>query len=60
MIDSVYRKDKNCYPQVFLEECYWVVKEIKMPNYVTDDINSLSDDSDIENSDYSGEKNPYK
>ena len=31
-----------------------------MPNYVTDDINSLSDDSDIENSDYSGEKNPYK
>ena len=31
-----------------------------MPNYVTDDINSLSDDSDIENSDYSGEKNPNK
>ena len=31
-----------------------------MPNYITDDINSSSDDSDIENPDYSGEKNPYK
>ena len=28
LVDSVYRKDKNCYPQVlFLEECKYVVKE---------------------------------
>ena len=29
MIDSVYRKDKNYYPQVFLEECKYFVKEKK-------------------------------
>ena len=21
LLDSIYRKDKNCYPQVFLEKC---------------------------------------
>ena len=25
LIDSVYRKDKNHYPQVFIEECKYVV-----------------------------------
>ena len=29
LIDSVYRKDKNYYPQVFLKECKYVVKEKK-------------------------------
>ena len=29
LIDSVYKKDKNYYPQVFLEECKYVVKEKK-------------------------------
>ena len=27
LLDSVYKKDKNYYPQVFLEECKYVVKE---------------------------------
>ena len=27
LIDSVFRTDKNYYPQVFLEECRYVVKE---------------------------------
>ena len=27
LIDSVYKKDKNYYPQVFLEECKYVVKK---------------------------------
>ena len=27
LIDSVYRKDKDHYPNVFLEECKYVVKE---------------------------------
>ena len=27
LIDSVYRTDKIYYPQVFLEECKYVVKE---------------------------------
>ena len=28
LIDSIYRKDKNYYPQVFLEKQKYVVKEI--------------------------------
>ena len=50
-----FRKDKNCYPQMFLEECRYVVKkkmseckyvvkEKKMSNYITDHRNI--DDSD--------------
>ena len=50
MIDSVFRTGKNYYPQVFLEECKYVVKGKMMPEYITDDIEILSD-SDRENSD---------
>ena len=49
MIDSVFRTGKNCYPQVVLEECKYVVKEKKIPNYITDDI-EISSDSHRENS----------
>ena len=51
MIDSVYRKEKDCYPQVFLEEYKYVVKEKKMSKFITDDKEISSDDSDRENSD---------
>ena len=56
MIDSVYRKDKNQYPQVFLEKLKYVVTEKKMPEYITDEIEISSynfdrEDSDEENSD---------
>ena len=27
LIDSVYRKNKDCYPKVFLEECKYEVKK---------------------------------
>ena len=27
LIDSVFRKGKNYYPKVFLEECKYIVKE---------------------------------
>ena len=37
LIDSVYRTARNYYPQVFLEECKYVVGEKKMPEYITDD-----------------------
>ena len=50
LIDSVFRTDKNYYPQVFLEECKYVVKENKMPEYITDDI-EISSNSDREDSD---------
>ena len=57
MIDSVYRRDKNYYPQVFLEECKYIVKEKKISNYITRHINISSDGSDREDSDYSDEEN---
>ena len=37
MFDSVFRSGKNYYPQVFLEECKYVVKEKKMPRFITKD-----------------------
>ena len=37
LIDSVYKKDKNYYPQVFLEEYKYVVKKKKSKN-ITDNI----------------------
>ena len=49
MIDSVFRTGKNCYPQVFLEECKYVFKEKKIPKYIIDDI-EFSSDTDGENS----------
>ena len=55
MIDSVFRADKNYYPQVLLGECKYVVKEKKkIPKYIIHDI-EISSDSDRENSD---EENP--
>ena len=51
MIDSVYRKDENYYPQVLLEECKYVVKERKMFVFITDKIEIFSDDSDKEDYD---------
>ena len=50
MINFVFRTGKNYYPQVFLEECQYVVKEKKIPKYIIDDI-EISSDSDRENSD---------
>ena len=41
---------------MYLEECKYVVKEKKISNYITDEINIFSDDSDREDSDYSDEE----
>ena len=63
LIDSVFRAGKNCYPQVFSEECKYVVIEKKIPKYIIDDIEIPSDydkeNSDEENFDekYSDEEN---
>ena len=51
LIDSIYRKDKNYYSQVFLEECKYVDKEQKMCKFIADDIEISCDDSDKEDSD---------
>ena len=50
LIDSVFKIGKNYYSQVFLE-CKYIVKEKKMIRYITDDLETFSDDSDKENSD---------
>ena len=43
MIDSVFATDKNYCPQVFLEECKYVVKEKKISKYIIDNIEISSD-----------------
>ena len=50
-IESVYRTGKSYYPQVFLEECKYVVKEKMMPGYINVKMETSSDDSDEENLD---------
>ena len=53
LIDSIIRIGNEYYSQVFLEECEYVVKEKKVPEYITDTIEISSDsgreDSDEEN-----------
>ena len=40
---------------MFLEECKYVVKELNTSDYITDDINISSDDSDYSNEENSNE-----
>ena len=57
MIDSVSQADKKYYPQTFLEECKYMQENIKIENYINEDLeNSDSDnetESDIDNEEYS-------
>ena len=50
LIDPVFRTGKNYYPEVFLEECKYVIKEKKMAEYITEDI-KIYCDSNWEDSD---------
>ena len=47
MLDSNFKANKNYYPQVFLKEYQYVIKEKKSHNYITDDV-EISSDSDEE------------
>ena len=38
LINSVFRGSKNHYPQMFLEECKYVVKEKKITKYIINNI----------------------
>ena len=42
LIDSIFRTGNNYHPQVFLEECKYVVKEKKMLKYIIDKIEILT------------------
>ena len=53
LISSVFRKSKNNYPQVLLEEYKHVVKDKKIPEYITDETDIFSESG----REYSGEKN---
>ena len=47
-----FRTDENYYPQVFLQELKYVLKEKKIPKYIIDNIDIFSDsDFDKENTD---------
>ena len=50
LLVSVFRTGKNYYPQVFLEECKYVVKEKMILKYIIDNT-EISSDSDEENFD---------
>ena len=54
-VDSVSRTGNNYYPQMFLKECKYVIKEKKMSKYIIDNI-EISSDSDRGHSD---EKHSY-
>ena len=49
LIESVFRTGINFYPEVFLEDCKYVVKEKKISKYITHDL-EISSDSDRKNS----------
>ena len=51
LLGSVYKKDKNYYPQVLLEECKHVIKEKKKStkNFITDDVEISSDNTNQKN-----------
>ena len=58
MIDSIFRTGKNWYPQVFLEECKYFIKEKKIPKYIIDDIEISSDEENsIEENSSEGNSN---
>ena len=49
MLDSVIRVNKKYYPQIFLEECKYVIRKNKMENLINDDLDlNSSDESDSE------------
>ena len=50
LIDAIFRTGNNYYLQVFLEEFRYIVKEKKMPEVITDDIEIFSDNFDREDS----------
>ena len=45
-IDSGFWIGKNYYPQVFLEECKYVVEDKKIPKCITDDIDISSESNE--------------
>ena len=46
ILDSVFKANKKYYLQKFLEECKYVQENIKIENYIDDDLKSDSDSNE--------------
>ena len=46
ILDSVIKANKKYYLQTFLEECKYVQENIKIENYIDDDLKSDSDSNE--------------
>ena len=49
MIDSVIKANKKYYPQKLLEECKYIQENIKIVNYIDEDLENSESDSDSNN-----------
>ena len=54
MIDSVIKANKKYYPQTFLEECKYIQENIKIENYINEDLENSESGSDSNNETESG------
>ena len=46
LIYSAFKMNKMYYPQVFLEECKYIIKKSKVSKYIYNDLEISSNDSD--------------
>ena len=46
MIESVIKANKKYYPQTLLEECKYIQENIKIENYIDDDLENSESDND--------------
>ena len=49
IIDSVIKANKKYYPQTLLEECKYMQENIKIENYINEDLEDSVSDSDTNN-----------
>ena len=49
MLDSAIRVNKTHYPQTPLEECKYEIKNTKMQNLISDDLDLSSSDDETDN-----------
>ena len=38
LVASIFKLGENCYPQVFLEDCKYIVKEKEVTRHITEDL----------------------
>ena len=59
MLDSVAKAKKKHYPQTLLEECKYEPKEIKMENFIDDNLEKSSDVPDNEDDNDSNDETEF-